>query len=95
MSAQDDDAAKGQGNPPVGEGDPLLGQDPPNLEQLGELNVNASSAGGEQHQPPLDITDTASTAKKTGNATPRKARKRKSERKENTTKKSKEKRPKT
>ena len=95
MSAQDDDAAKGQGNPPVGEVDPSLGQHPPNLKQLGELNVNASSAGGEQHQPPLDITDTASTTQQTGNATPPKARKRKSETKEDSSKKGKEKRPKT
>ena len=91
MSAQDDDAANGQGKPLVDEVDPSLGQDP----HLGEQKSNASSAGSEQDQPPLEMTDTASTQEQTGDATPPNARKRKSKTKENLSKKHKEKRQNT
>ena len=91
MSAHDDDAANGQGKPPVDEVDPSLGQDP----QLGEQKSNASSSGSEQNQPPLEMTDTLSTQKQTSDATPPNARKRKSKTKENLSKKHKEKRPNT
>ena len=91
MSAHDDDAANGQRKPSVDEVDRSLGQHP----QLGELKSNALSAGSEQNQPPLEMTDTASTQEQTGDATPPNARKRKSKTKENLSKKHKEKHPNT
>ena len=93
MSAQDDDAAKAQGKPPDGEVDPLVGQHPPNIERPGELNPNALSAGSEQHQPPSDITAAALMTQPTGNATPPTGSKRKLDKA--SSKKGKEKRPKT
>ena len=86
MSAQDDDAAKGQGKPPIEEVDRLLGQHPLNIEQPGEIKPNTLSAGSEQDQPPLETTNNATTKQQTGDATPPKARKRKSETKESLSK---------
>ena len=93
MSAQDDDAAKAQGKPADGEVDPSAGQHPPNIERLGELNPNALSAGSEQHQPPSDITAAALMTQPTGNATPPTGSKRKLDK--SSSKRGKEKRPKT
>ena len=102
MSLEENSAGKGQEDDNAAEEDPLPQQHPPNIENQGEMQANASSreqstiqGGGERSELQLegDLTmetpENASAQPNTNDKRSSKTRKRKSESKEGSSKKSK------
>ena len=108
MSLEENNAADGQEEEHAEEKDPSPRQDPPNIENQGEMQANASSreqstiqGGGERSELQLegDLTmetpENASAQPNTNDKRSSKTRKRKSDSKERSSKKRKEKREKS
>ena len=103
MSLEENNAADGQEGEHAEEEDPSPRQDPPNIENQGEIQANASSleqstirSGGERSELQqegdltLETPNNASAQPNTNDEHPSKTRKPKSESKERSSKKSKE-----